>query len=60
LLSQKELEGVWSLRKVLSVGNSVEATEQLISMMLRTKTNDEFLDRLKEWLNIWEKQGYSR
>ncbi|MGI6169185.1 MAG: transcription termination factor Rho [Christensenellales bacterium] len=60
LLSQKELEGVWSLRKVLSVGNSVEATEQLIGMMLRTKNNSEFLDRLKEWLNIWEKQGYSR
>ncbi|MGI6175894.1 MAG: transcription termination factor Rho [Christensenellales bacterium] len=60
LLSQRELEGVWALRKVLSTGNSVEATEQLIGMMIKTKTNDDFITRLREWLTIWEKQGYGK
>ncbi len=60
LLSQKELEGTWALRKALSSGgNTAEVTEQLISMMVRTQTNEEFLARLHEWFRIWEKEGYS-
>lgn len=58
LLSRLELEGVFSIRRVLSGGNTTEVTEQLISMIIRTKTNDEFLRRLREWLAIWEKEGY--
>ena|GEM_PF-479140 len=50
LLTQKELEGIWSIRKILSVGDTQEATEQLITMMLRTKTNMEFIDTLQGWL----------
>lgn len=59
LLSQKEIEGIWSMRKVMSSGNTAEVTEQLISMLVRTDTNEDFLNRLKEWLNIWEKEGYN-
>jgi len=59
LLSQKELEGIWAIRKVLSSGSTAEATEQLINMLVKTDNNDEFLDRVKEWLNIWEKEGYN-
>jgi len=59
LLSQKELEGTWALRKALSSGNTTEVTEQLISMIVRTQTNEEFLMRLNEWFRIWEKEGYS-
>ena len=59
LLSQKEMDGIWSLRRVLSSGNTAEVTEQLIGMLVKTDTNDEFLNRLKEWLNIWEKEGYN-
>ncbi len=58
LLSNSEREGIWSIRKVLSSGNTAEVTEQLISMLVRTQSNEEFLMRLKEWLNIWEKEGY--
>ena len=54
----REREGIWSIRKVLSSGNTAEVTEQLISMLVRTQSNEEFLMRLKEWLNIWEKEGY--
>ncbi|MBP3941901.1 MAG: transcription termination factor Rho [Christensenellaceae bacterium] len=58
LLSKMELEGVFAIRRVLSSGNTTEVTEQLISMIVRTRTNEEFLRRLKEWLAIWEKEGY--
>lgn len=58
LLSSEEREGIWSIRKVLSSGNTAEVTEQLINMLVRTGTNKEFLLRLREWLNIWEKEGY--
>lgn len=59
LLSQKELEGTWALRKALSSGNTTEVTEQLIGMIVRTQTNEEFLARLHEWFRIWEKEGYN-
>lgn len=58
LLSNVEREGIWSIRKVLSSGNTAEVTEQLLGMLVRTQTNDEFLMRLKEWLSLWEKEGY--
>lgn len=59
LLSQKELEGIWSMRKVMSAGSTADVTEQLISMLVRTESNDDFLNRLKDWLTLWEKEGYN-
>ncbi len=59
LLTSTEREGIWAIRKVLSSGNTAEVTEQLISMLVRTQTNEEFLIRLQEWLAIWEKRGLS-
>ena len=58
LLSNAEREGIWAIRKVLSSGNTAEVTEQLISMLVRTQTNEEFLIRLQEWRGIWETEGY--
>ena len=58
LLTPKEHEGMWNIRRALSAGNTAEVTEQLITMIARTKTNDEFLLRLKDWLTVWEKDGY--
>jgi transcription termination factor Rho len=59
LLSKKELDGIWTIRKVMSGGNTAEVTEQLISMLNKTPTNDDFLDMLKSWLNVWDKEGYN-
>ncbi len=36
-----------------------DATEQLISMLAKTPSNDVFFVRLKEWMALWEKEGYS-
>ena len=60
LLSKEELEGVWTLRKVMAGGTSADVTEQIIGMLLKTKNNQEFIDRLKEWLFKFEKEGYQR
>ena len=47
LLSDKEMETVFALRKALSNLNTAEVTEQVINQMVMTKTNDEFLDKMK-------------
>ena len=59
LLSTEELEAVRTIRRVLSGGNPAEVTEHLIGMLEKTSTNDEFLQRLKDWVNIYEKDGYT-
>ncbi len=59
LLSKKELEGIWAIRKVMANGNTAEVTEQLIGMLTKSQTNDAFLERLKGWLSVWDKEGYN-
>lgn len=48
-----------AVRKVLSSTGVADAAEQLLSMLERTRTNTEFFQRLKEWLLLWEKEGYT-
>lgn len=59
LLSEKELEGVYQVRRMLSGGNTQENAEQLIGMMEKTNTNEEFIQRLKSWTKVYEKDGFS-
>ena len=59
LLSPEELEGVAAVRRVLTAARGRDATEQLLGMLEKTRTNQEFFKRLKEWLAIWEKEGYN-
>ncbi len=58
LLSQKELDGIRSIRGVLSSANAKDATEQLLSMMEKTKCNADLFARLQDWITMWEKSGY--
>lgn len=44
LLSQKELEGIWSIRKALSNMNVADVTERLIDRLVQTKSNAEFIE----------------
>lgn len=57
LLSGRQLEGTLALRRALSAGNTTEVTEQLINIITRTRTNDEFVGRLHEWFHIKDKEG---
>ena len=50
LLSPKELEVVFALRKALSTRSVADITEQLIEQMMLTKNNTEFLDKMSEFL----------
>ncbi len=59
LLSTEELEAVRTIRRVLAGGNPADVTEHLISMLEKTNNNEEFLQRLKEWVGIYEKDGYT-
>ena len=48
LLTDKELDVVFKLRKSMSSMNIAEMTEQLINQIVCTKNNDEFLDKLQK------------
>ncbi|MBQ8507354.1 MAG: transcription termination factor Rho [Clostridia bacterium] len=58
LLSKEELDGSYQARRMLSKGSPQETAEQLISMMDKTKTNAEFCQRLRGWMNACEKDGF--
>lgn len=47
LLSKEELETVFALRKTMSNMSVQEMTEQLIDQIIATKSNEEFLERMK-------------
>ena len=50
LLTPKELETVFALRKAMSSMPISEVTEQLISQMVSTKSNEEFLNKMEIFL----------
>ena len=57
LLTQKELEGIWNVRKMLSSGDTAEATENLMDMMTKTYNNEEFIDQLSLQMIKLQKEG---
>lgn len=59
LLSQKELEGVYMLRKFMAGGATTDVTEQVIPMLQKTTNNDDFIAKIKDWIKIYENKGYS-
>ena len=59
LLTPQELEGAYSARRMLSGGNSQQNSELLLSLIEKTANNADFLSRIKGWLSVYEKEGYS-
>ena len=59
LLTKAELDGVRMLRRVLANGGTGDVTENLVNMMDKTSNNEDFLIRLKDWIRIFEKEGYT-
>lgn len=43
LLNQKELEGIWAIRKAMSNMGTAEVTEMLINRLVQTKNNEDFV-----------------
>ena len=51
LLSQKELETIWAMRKAMGNINTQEVTETLIERVVQTKSNDDFINQMRN--KIW-------
>ena len=47
LLSEDELTAIFAMRRAISNLGTAEMTEKLLNEIMRTKTNDEFVQRLK-------------
>ena len=58
LLSQKELEGAYLIRKLLSSGDNQEAAESIISLMQKTPNNEELIKQLNLQVIAMQKDGY--
>ena len=58
LLTAEQKEGLRAIRRILGSATNGEAVVQLIDLMQKTKSNADLLERLKEWLALWEKSGY--
>ena len=52
LLTPKELEVVFALRKAMSTKSVADVTEELIELMMATKNNEEFLDKMANFLKM--------
>ena len=50
LLTKQELDTVFALRKAMSTKPISEITEQLINQMLETKNNEEFIEKINDYL----------
>jgi transcription termination factor Rho len=46
LLSQKELEAIWAIRKAMSNMGTADVTEILINKLMQTKSNEEFVNSI--------------
>jgi transcription termination factor Rho len=57
-MNQKELEGVWAIRKNLSEGRPDQIMEIIINDLMRTNSNDEFIDLMMDHFERMEKEGY--
>lgn len=48
LLSQKELETIWNIRRAMSNNPTYEVTEAIIKQLMSTKTNSEFINKMRK------------
>ncbi|MDY6367157.1 MAG: transcription termination factor Rho [Clostridia bacterium] len=53
LLTEKELSTVYKLRKILA--DSEDATDSLLEMLKKSKSNDDLMNKLDTWLKLYEK-----
>ncbi|NLO37881.1 MAG: transcription termination factor Rho [Ruminiclostridium sp.] len=58
LLSQRELEAIWAIRKAMSNMGTAEVTEMIVNRLMQTKTNDEFISSINTAFVQKEKNNY--
>src|SRR5699024_5731706 len=57
LLTPKELQGAFAMRRMLS-GDNAETTEQLLNMLMRTKNNDAYIDNVLMNVRALQNKGF--
>lgn len=50
LLTQREMEAIWSIRKAYGNQNAIEVTENIINWIIKTENNDEFIEHVPKFL----------
>ncbi len=58
LLNQREIETMWWMRRALADKPASEVTENMINWIVRTKTNEEFIDNAGKVFGDYEKKLY--
>ncbi len=58
LLSQRELEGIWTIRKAMSNVGTADVTEMIVNKLTSTKTNEEFINGINTVLTTKEKNNF--
>lgn len=58
LLSQRELEGIWTIRKAMSNVGTADVTEMIVNRLTSTKTNEEFINGINTVLTTKEKNNF--
>lgn len=58
LLSQKELEGIWTIRKAMSNMGTADVTEMIVTKLTASKTNEEFIKGINTALTPREKSNF--
>ena len=46
LLNKKELEVIWKIRRAYSSQSTLEVTEKIIRLLMKTESNEEFVDKI--------------
>lgn len=57
LITQPELETMWRMRRALSDRPAAEVTESVISWLVRTKNNEEFIDNAGKVFGDYDKKN---
>lgn len=58
LLSPEEMEGVNTIRRLMSNASTQDHTSQIIDLMAKTNNNEEFLLLLEKWAEKWNDDGF--
>lgn len=58
LLNRQELETMWRIRRAFADRNAADVTESIISWLIRTKNNEEFVDNAGKIFTDCEKKNY--
>jgi len=58
LLGQREMDGIWAIRRAMSNIGTAETAEMIINRLTQTKTNEEFVLSINTAFAPKEKNGY--